>query len=207
MQGAVFAALQKNCFNMRRIILLLAVLVWVCPLYGQYAWRFSPSYTFDAPAFSKADLASRADDYRRYAEFQLNAPDIYQYDTKHHTSWYLYSEEFSVNKKKVGIIIHMYVAILPENGKYTAIVERCEASARIGRKAIFEFEILRSDDTVYKDRMTKAAVSQIKAFVNEQFDSLIPKIREIMENPIDRFQLDEITPTTYCFSTPAPRDS
>jgi len=178
---------------MKRLVILLLSVLTALPAFSQYDWRFSPSYTFEAPAFSKKDLASRAEDYRRYAEFQLNAPDIYQYDTKHHTSWYLYSEEFEVNKKKVGIIIHMYVAILPEKGKYTAIVERCEASARIGRKAIFEFEILRSDDTVYKDKMTKAAVSQIKAFVNEQFDSHIPKIREIMEDPLDGFRLQEIT--------------
>ena len=197
MQGAVFAALQKNCFNMRRIILLLAVLVWVCPLYGQYAWRFSPSYTFDAPAFSKADLASRADDYRRYAEFQLNAPDIYQFDTKHHTSWFLSDFHLKVSGKDVYVIVEYYVTILPEQGRYTVFVEKAELFARAGMRILLDNEILRSDDSVYRDKLTKKAVKMIETYIQEQFDGLIPKIREIMENPIDGFQLDEINPTTY----------
>jgi hypothetical protein len=177
----------------RRLVLISLILFLAIPLSAQYSWRFSPSYTFDAPAFSKKDLASRADDYRRFAASEYNAPDIYQYDTKHHTSWFMYSDDFTINKKDVGVIVKMYISILPEHGKYTVIAEKCEASARIGRKAIFEFEILRSDDTVYQDKMTKATVSQIKAFIQEQFDGLIPRIREIMENPIDGFRLQEET--------------
>ena len=183
---------------MRRIILLLVVLVWVSPMYGQYAWRFSPSYTFDAPAFSKADLVSRADDYRRYAEFQLNAPDIYQYDTKHHTSWFMFSDwKSKAGKKEIRAIVQFYVTILPDQGKYKVYVERTNVTLRSGMKILLDSEILRADDSVYQDKLTKSAVTQVKAFIQEQFDSLIPKIREIMENPIDRFQLDEITPTTY----------
>ena len=178
---------------MRRISVILLFLFLALPLFGQYSWRFSPSYTFDAPAFSKKDLASRADDYRRYAATEYNAPDIYQYDTKHHTSWFLYSDDITINNREVGVIVKMYISILPDQGRYTVIAEKCEASARIGRKAIFEFEILRSDDTVYQDKMTKAAVSQIKAFIQEQFDGLIPRIREIMENPVDGFRLQEMT--------------
>lgn len=87
----------------------------------------------------------------------------------------------------------MYVSILPDQGGYTVIAEKCEASVRIGSRALFEFETLRSDDSVYQDKMIHTAVTQIKAFIQEQFDSLIPKIREIMENPVDGFRLKEIT--------------
>jgi hypothetical protein len=178
---------------MKRLALILFILVLSYPLYGQYSWRFSPSYTFDAPAFSKEDLASRAEDYRRYAAVQLNAPDIYQYDSKHHTSWFLYTYSSLVNKKEVNNVVKMYVSILPDQGGYTVIAEKCEASVRIGSRALFEFETLRSDDSVYQDKMIHTAVTQIKAFIQEQFDSLIPKIREIMENPVDGFRLKEIT--------------
>lgn len=178
---------------MKRLAFILFSAFLVIPAFGQYSWRFSPSYTFDTPAFSKEDLASRAEDYRRYAAVQLNAPDIYQYDSKHHTSWFLYTYSSLVNKKEVNNIVKMYVSILPTQGGYTVIAEKCEASVRIGGRALLEFETLRSDGSVYRDKLTLAAVSQIKTFIQEQFDALIPKIREIMESPINGFRLQETT--------------
>ncbi|MBQ3439200.1 MAG: hypothetical protein IJG35_04380 [Bacteroidales bacterium] len=179
---------------MKRLILIFATFLLALPLFGQNSWRFSPSYTFDAPAFSKSDLVSRAEDYRMFASREYNAPDIYQYDSKHHTSWFLFSDcSFQEGRKKIQAIVKMYVYIHPEQGKYTVSVEKCEASARVGRKDLFEFETLRSDDSCYTDKLEKAAVVQIKAFIQEQFDRLIPKIREIMENPIDGFQLQKET--------------
>lgn len=179
---------------MKRLALILFILVLSYPLYGQYSWRFSPSYTFDAPAFSKEDLSSRAEDFRRYATVQLNAPDIYQYDSKHHTSWFLFSDQIiKVKNREYDTVIKMYVSILPDDGKYTVIAEKCEASARSHGRALFEFEILRSDDSVYTDNRTKEVVLQIKSFLQEQFDGQIPIIREIMETPVDRFRLHEVT--------------
>jgi hypothetical protein len=167
-------------------------------MYGQYAWRFSPSYTFDAPAFSKADLASRAWDYRRFAYGEYHALDFFQFDTKHTTSMFSYPEyTATVNGKGIHAIIEMYLYIKPEQGRYTVIAERCDASVWSGNRLILDNEILRADDSIYRNKLIKAAVTQIKTFIQEQFDGLIPKIREIMENPIDRFQLDEINPTTY----------
>ena len=182
----------QNQIVMKRLILILVASMLAIPLFGQNSWRFSPSYTFDAPAFSKSDLASRAEDYRRFASREYNAPDIFQYDSKHHTSWFLFSDcSFQEGKNEIQAIVKMYVYIHPEQGRYTVSVEKCEASARAGRKDLFEFEVLRADDSFYTDGLKKAAVMHIKAFIQEQFDGLIPKIREIMENPVEGFRLQK----------------
>jgi len=179
---------------MKRLVILLLSVLTAIPAFGQYDWRFSPSYTFEAPAFSKKDLASRADDYRRFAATEYNAPVIYQYDTKHHTSWFMFSDwESKAGKKDIRAIVQFYVTILPDQGKYKIYVERTNVTLRSGMKILLDSEILRADDSVYQDKLTKSAVTQVKAFIQEQFDSLIPKIREIMEDPLDGFRLQEIT--------------
>ena len=175
-------------------MLISLILFLAIPLNAQYSWRFSPSYTFDAPALSKKDLADRARTYRLKAEYEMNAPAIYQFDTKHQTSWFLFTEYVAkVRNKEYDTVIKMYISILPENGRYTVIAEKCEASARSNGRALFEFEIIRSDDSVYTDIRTKEVILQIKAFIQKQFDALIPQIREIMENPVDGFWLREET--------------
>lgn len=192
---------------MKRLNLILISFLLAFPLFGQYSWRYSPSYTFDAPAFSKSELASRAEDYRRFATIEYNAPDIYQYDSKHHTSWFLFSEcSFQEGRKKIQAIVKMYVYIHPEQGRYTVSVEKCEASARTGRKILFEFETLRSDDSCYTDKLEKAAVVHIKAFIQEQFDRLIPKIREVMEQERILLEPDEGV-TLHRNSQPTPKTS
>ena len=178
---------------MKRLVILLLSVLTALPAFSQYDWRFSPSYTFEAPAFSKKDLASRAEDYRRYAEFQLNAPDIYQYDTKHHTSWFLSDFHFKASGRDIYTILKFYVTILPEQGRYSVFVEKAEVFVRTGIRILLDHEILRPDDSVYRDKLTKAAVTQIKTIIQEQFDGLIPTIREIMEDPDDGFRLQELT--------------
>jgi hypothetical protein len=178
---------------MRRFVVIFLCILLTAPAFCQYSWRFSPSYTFDAPAFSKEVLASRAGDYRRFAEFQLNAPDIYQYDTQHHTSWFLSNFHLKVSGRDIYTIIKYYVTILPQQGRYTVFVEKAEVFASAGRKTLLDNEILRSDDSVYRDKLTKATVTEIKSYIQEQFDGLIPRIREIMEDPLDGFRLQEIT--------------
>lgn len=96
-------------------------------------------------------------------------------------------------KKDIYAIIKFFVTILPNQGEYTVFVEKAEVFARSGMRILLDNEILRSDDSVYKDKLTKDAVSQIKAYIQEHFDGLIPKVREIMENPIDGFLLQELT--------------
>lgn len=178
---------------MKRFAIILFSVLFAVPTFGQYSWRFSPSYTFDAPAFSKEILASRAGDYRRFAYREYHALDFFQYDTKHTTSMFSYPEYTAkVNGKGIHAIIEMYLYIKPEDGRYTVIVERCDASVWSGSRTILDNEILRSDDSAYRDKLTKAAVSQIKDFIQEQFDGLIPRIREIMEDPVDGFRLQEI---------------
>jgi len=178
---------------MRSPVLIILILFLAIPLNAQYSWRFSPSYTFEAPAFSKEELSDRALTYRLKAEFEMNAPPIYQYDTKHQTSWFLFTDQkVKAKSRTYDTIIKMFVSILPENGKYTVVAEKCEASARSNGRALFEFEILRADDSVYTDKRVKEVIIQIKAFIQEQFDALIPQIREIMENPLDGFHLQEV---------------
>ena len=168
------------------------ILFLASPLSAQYSWRFSPSYTFDAPALSKKDLADRAVTYQVTAELEQNAPIIYQYDTKHQTSWFLFTDhKFMVGNKEFYSIIEMFVAIIPENGKYRVLVEKADVFVRSGMKVLIDNDILRADDSAYSDKLTKSAVTHIKGFIQEQFDALIPQIRAIMENTVDGVWLKE----------------
>ena len=67
-------------------------------------------------------------------------------------------------KKDIYAIIKFFVTILPNQGEYTVFVEKAEVFARSGMRILLDNEILRSDDSVYKDKLTKDAVSQIKAY-------------------------------------------
>lgn len=179
---------------MRRLVLISLILFLAIPLSAQYSWRFSPSYTFDAPALSKKDLASRAEDYRRFAHNEYNAPQFFQFDSMHQTNWFLFSDyKFKANGKEIYAIVEFFVTIVPEQGKYSVFVEKTDIFARSGLKILLDNEMLRSDDSVYSDKLTKGVVTQIKAFIQEQFDGLIPKLREIMENPVDGFWIQEET--------------
>ena len=179
---------------MRRIALISLIIFLANPLNAQYSWRFSPSYTFDAQALTKKDLASRAEDYRRFAHNEYNAPQFYQFDSKHQTNWFLFSDhKFKADGKEIYAIVEFFVTIVPEQGKYSVFVEKTDVFARTGLRKLLDNETLRLDDSVYQDKLTMTVVTQIKAFIQEQFDSLIPKLRDIMENPVDGFWLREET--------------
>lgn len=123
----------------------------------------------------------------------MNAPSIYQYDTKHQSSWFLSDFHFKEGNKDIYAIVEFFVTIVPEQGKYSVFVEKTDIFARSGLKILLEDEMLRSDDSVYRDKLTKAAVAYLKAYIQEKFDGLIPQIREIMENTVDGFWLREET--------------
>lgn len=112
----------------------------------------------------------------------------------HQTNWFLFSDyKFKANGKEIYAIVEFFVTIVPEQGKYSVFVEKTDIFARSGLKILLDNEMLRSDDSVYSDKLTKGVVTQIKAFIQEQFDGLIPKLREIMENPVDGFWIQEET--------------
>ena len=98
--------------------------------------------------------------------------------------------------KEIGFNAVRYrVWVNPKNGYNSAedVLRKALRAQALGMKILIDNDILRADDSVYRDKLTKSAVTQIKGFIQEQFDALIPQIREIMENPVDGVWLREET--------------
>jgi len=174
---------------MKRLVLIFMLMLGALLSSAQEVRRFSPSWTFQVPGATKAELEERAYKLRMQLDKEVGMAEMPMYDTRHRTIWIL-SMRQSPELGRLNSIIHTYIAFLPENGSYTVNIELLKVTAYNGVFRISDQIIVPEDDSEYRNNKKVFKVIQdAKTFAVQQVENLLPLIREKMETQEIQFNL------------------
>ena len=177
---------------MKRLALILILITSSLIASGQELERFSPSWTFEVPGATKAELEERAYRFRILAKTELDMPDFPMRDSKHRATWVL---TFRHPKElgRLNSLISNYITVIPEEGEYTVRIEKLNVTAYNGVFRISEdIDVKEDDGEYYNDKRVLKVIQDAKAFAIQQVEELLPLIREKMETREINFNLEQV---------------
>lgn len=175
---------------MKRLVLIFMLMLGALLSSAQEVRRFSPSWTFQVPGATKAELEERAYKFRVYAWLNLNMPERYMWDTRHETTWLLEIMRQNPELGKLNSLISTFVAITPKDGEYTVSIEKLNVTAYNGVFRISDQIIVPEDDSEYcNNKKVFKVIQDAKTFAVQQVENLLPLIREKMETQEIQFNL------------------
>ncbi|MBQ7422300.1 MAG: hypothetical protein IJV27_09200 [Prevotella sp.] len=177
---------------MKRLVLILIYAIFPLFASGQELERFSPSWTFEVPGTTKAELKERARAFRMHAWLKMEMPERYMWDTKHESNWIL-TLDHKLESGKLNSIINTFFVILPDEGEYTVNIEKLEITAYNGNFRISDrFIVSEDDEEYYSDKRILSIVQDAKVFATRQVEELLSLIREKMETQDIQFELVQV---------------
>lgn len=177
---------------MKRLVLILIYAIFPLFASGQELERFSPSWTFEVPGTTKAELEERAYAFRMRAEKEVGMTEMPMYDTKHRTLWIL-SSRHTPELGRLHSLISTYVAVLCEDGRYTVEIEKLEATAYNGAFRISDDLVITEDESAFfSNKKVLRIIRDAKVFAIQQVEDLLPLIREKMETQDIQFELVQV---------------
>lgn len=174
---------------MKRLVLIFMLMLGALLSSAQEVRRFSPSWTFQVPGATKAELEERAYKLRMQLDKEVGMAEMYMYDTRHYTIWIL-STRHTPELGQLHSLISTYIAFLPEDGSYTVNIELLNITAYNGVFRISDDINVPEDDSEYcNNKKVFKVIQDAKTFAVQQVENLLPLIREKMETQEIQFNL------------------